>query len=93
MNINRHSSYKKVPLREFIAGGMGGGSGGDMSTGGMPAMTGGDLNLEELMQQQGVADPQSIPKENKEKKKKLTFKERMKLLKDKAKAKLKKAEE
>lgn len=93
MNINRHSSYKKVPLREFIAGGMGGGSGGDMSTGGMPAMTGGDLNLEELMQQQGVADTQSIPKENEEKKKKLTFKERMKLLKDKAKAKLKKAEE
>ncbi len=92
MNINRHSLYKKLSLREFIAGGMGGGSGGDMSIGGMPAMTGGELNVEELMQQ-GAADTQSIPKENKEKKKKLTFKERMKLLKDKAKAKLKKAEE
>ncbi len=56
MNINRHSSYKKIPLREFIAGGMRGGSGGEMSTGGMPAMTGGGLNLEELMQQQGAAD-------------------------------------
>lgn len=97
MNINRHSSYKKVPLREFIAGGMGGSSGDDMSTPGMPAMTGGDLNLEELMQQLGAADIQATPttkkKKQKDKKKKLTFKERMKLLKDKAKAKLKNTEE
>ena len=63
----------------------------------MPAMTGGGLNVEELMEQYGAADTQAMPttikKEQKDKKKKLTFKERMKLLKDKAKAKLKKAEE
>jgi hypothetical protein len=98
MNVNLYPSYKKLTLKEFVGGMTGGASaGGDMSTPDMPAMTGGDLNLEELMQQQGVTDTQAMPttkkKKQKDKKKKLTFKERMKLLKDKAKAKLKNAEE
>ena len=92
MNVNCYEAYKNVPLKQFIAGGMGGGSGGDMSTAGTPAMTGGDLNLEELIQQ-GAADTRSIPKKDKGEKKKLTFKERMKLLKDKAKGTFKKTEE